>query len=140
MSPRRPTAAARRPNGEPELPLQALRDRLLTLHKLLLERERSRYQREHGPVESQHAFLGLVLSHPQFQWLRVLSELVVSIDEAMDAEDDGRGRAQALFEQARELFAHTGAASDFHRRYAEAREADPDILVESAALFRLLRV
>lgn len=119
--------------------LRDLRDGLLRLHKLLLERERSRYQREHGPVASQHAFLGLVLGHEQFQWLRVLSELIVNIDEAMEEEDEGRERARALFEQARALLTHAESGSEFQRHYAQAREADPDVLVESSALYRLLR-
>lgn len=120
-------------------PLGELRGGLLRLHKLLLERERGRYQREHGPVESQHAFLGLVLSHPQFQWLRVLSELIVNIDEAMDEDDEGRARAMGLFEQARDLLTYAEPAGEFQQQYAAAREADPNILVESSTLFRLLR-
>lgn len=120
-------------------PLGELRGGLLRLHKLLLERERGRYQLEHGPVESQHAFLGLVLSHPQFQWLRVLSELIVNIDEAMDEEDEGRDRAMGLFEQARELLTYAEPEGEFQQQYAAAREADPNILVESSTLFRLLR-
>lgn len=119
--------------------LDELRSGLLRLHKLLLERERGRYQREHGPVDSQHAFLGLVLSHAQFQWLRVLSELIVNIDEAMEEEDAGRERAQALFAQARELLTRPEHDTEFHRHYVEAREADPNILVESSTLYRLLR-
>jgi hypothetical protein len=138
MSARRGVSRAR-PSAVAAPPLGELRNGLLRLHKLLLERERGRYQRENGPVESQHAFLGLVLSHAQFQWLRVLSELIVNIDEAMEEEDHGRDRAQGLFEQARELLTHTGSAGDFQRHYAEAREADPNVLVESSTLYRLLR-
>ncbi len=123
----------------PVATLPALRNGLLRLHKLLLERERGRYQREHGPVESQHAFLGLVLSHPQFQWLRVLSELIVNIDEAMDEGDEGRDRAAVLLGQARDLLTYTEPQGEFQQHYAAAREADPDILVESSTLYRLLR-
>jgi hypothetical protein len=130
---------ADRPGSLAAPTLHELRTGLLRLHKLLLDRERGRYQREHGPVDSQHAFLGLVLSHAQFQWLRVLSELIVNIDEAMEEEDDGRERAQALCEQARELLTRSGRDSEFHRHYVEAREADPNILVESSTLYRLLR-
>ncbi|MGE5524410.1 MAG: hypothetical protein ACM3SS_11905 [Rhodospirillaceae bacterium] len=130
---------ADRPAAAALPPLRELRNGLLRLHKLLLERERGRYQREHGPVESQHAFLGLVLSHAQFQWLRVLSELIVNIDEALDEEDQGRSRAQALVEQARELLTYAEPRGDFQQHYALAREADPNILVESSTLYRLLR-
>lgn len=119
-------------------PLAELRNGLLRLHKLLLERERGRYQREHGPIASQHAFLGLVLSHPQFQWLRTLSELVVNIDEALE-ENEGAPSPDELFVQARELLTFRTPQNEFQLQYAAAREADPDILVESSTLFRLLR-
>jgi hypothetical protein len=119
--------------------LGELRNGLLRLHKLLLDRERGRYQREHGPVESTHEFLGLVLSHAQFQWLRVLSELIVNIDEAMEEEDEGKARAVELIDQARDLLGHAEPRGEFQEHYAAAREADPNILVESSALYRLLR-
>lgn len=121
------------------LPLSELRNGLLRLHKLLLDRERGRYQREHGPVESQHQFLGLVLSHAQFQWLRVLSELIVNIDEAMEEEGEGQARAVELFEQARDLLTYAEPRGEFQQHYASAREADPNVLVESSTLYRLLR-
>jgi hypothetical protein len=132
-------AVGERRDIDPVAPLAELRNGLLRLHKLLLDRERGRYQREHGPVQSDHAFLGLVLSHPQFQWLRTLSELIVNIDEAMDEDDEGRERAQALFAQARDLLAYTEPRNEFQLQYAAARDADPNILVESSTLFRLLR-
>lgn len=138
MSRQAPRPGAGRSAPAAAVPLGELRNGLLRLHKLLLERERGRYQREHGPVESQHAFLGLVLSHAQFQWLRVLSELIVNIDEAME-EDEGREREQALFEQARALLTHAEPGSEFQQHYAQAREADPNVLVESSTLYRLLR-
>jgi hypothetical protein len=119
--------------------LGELRNGLLRLHKLLLDRERGRYQREHGPVESTHEFLGLVLSHGQFQWLRVLSELIVNIDEAMEEDDEGKARAGELIEQARDLLTYTEPHGEFQQHYASAREADPNILVESSTLYRLLR-
>jgi len=119
-------------------PLAELRAGLLRLHKRLLERERGRYQREHGPVDSQHVLLGLVLSHPQFQWLRTLSELIVNIDEALE-DDTTPDIAQALVEEARDLLAFVTPANEFQTRYAEARDADPDVLVDSSTLYRLLR-
>lgn len=134
MTPSRPAAT---PLALP--PLAELRAGLLRLHKRLLHRERGLYQREHGPVESGHVFLGLVLSHPQFQWLRTLSELIVNIDEALDDELTTPDIVQALFEEARALLAFVAPATEFHRHCAQARDADPDVLLEVTALYRLLR-
>jgi len=122
----------------PVQPLGELRNGLLRLHKLLLDGERSHYQREHGPVESEHALLGLVLSHPQFQWLRTLSELIVNIDESME-DGEHTVEPEELFAQARDLLTFEEPRTDFQQRYAAARDADPNILVESSTLYRLLR-
>lgn len=66
--------------------LKLARDLLLRLHKVLMERDRERYEREHGEV-SPGRFLGLLLSDTRFEWLRVLSTLIVRIDEAFDLND-----------------------------------------------------
>ena len=126
------------PTEHPVRSLRELRNGLLRLHKLLLDRECGHYQREHGPVESEHALLGLVLSHPQFQWLRTLSELIVNIDESLE-DGEHTAEPEELFVQARELLAFEAPGTEFQQRYAAARDADPNILVESSALYRLLR-
>jgi len=122
----------------PVQPLGELRNGLLRLHKLLLDRERNHYQLEHGPVESEHALLGLVLSHPQFQWLRTLSELIVNIDESME-DGEHTVEPEELFAQARDLLTFEEPRTDFQQHYVAARDADPNILVESSTLYRLLR-
>ncbi len=50
-----------------------LRHTLLDLHKSLLDAQRIRYERDHGRISTSGEFLGLVLEHPAFAWLRTLS-------------------------------------------------------------------
>jgi hypothetical protein len=64
-----------------------LRNRLLQLHKVLLEDERRTYERVHGRIPSPGAFLQLLLSDSWFAWLRPVTGLVVEIDEALAAKE-----------------------------------------------------
>src|SRR5262249_15229639 len=68
-------------------PLQALRDVLLDLHKALIDSERVVYETKVGPIKSPHHFFQLVSSDPWFAWLRPVSQLIVAMDEALDADE-----------------------------------------------------
>ena len=54
---------------------------LLRLHKALLDDERVSYERVHGRIPSNGAFLQLVLGDAWFAWLRPLSQLMAKLDE-----------------------------------------------------------
>lgn len=60
---------------------------MLSLHKFLLDRERSVYEGVHGTVTAGQ-FLNLLIEDPEFAWLRKFSTLIVDIDE-MFAQKDG---------------------------------------------------
>lgn len=60
---------------------------MLSLHKSLLDFERSAYEGMYGKVNAAQ-FLNLLLEDPQFGWLRKFSTLIVDIDE-MFAQKDG---------------------------------------------------
>jgi hypothetical protein len=91
--------------------LDGLSRRLLDFHKVLLDWERAHYEAEHGPIGSPGEFLGLVLDHPQFAWLRQLSGLIVEIDEALAPRSRaGAEMADLLLAQARRLL--DGAPED----------------------------
>src|SRR5215510_12361250 len=66
--------------------LSELRGRLLHLHKTLLEMERQEYEKRFGRVTAGE-LLQLVINHTQFAWLRIISALVVEIDEFLNGEE-----------------------------------------------------
>ena len=117
--------------------LVALREALLRLHKTLLEMERREYQKVHGSVSAGELFR-LVVDDPQFSWLHNISEFVVRIDEALaaDAEitpEDTRGAISL----ARKIFAPTEAGDGFQKKYFDAIQKDPAVVMEHAELVRL---
>src|SRR6478609_1271776 len=83
--------------------LNDLRHGLLALHKTLLDRQRLWYEREHGRLESGGQMLQLLAYDPAFAWLRVLSALIVQIDERLDDKEQPLTTegAKTLFDEAR---------------------------------------
>lgn len=115
-----------------------LRLGLLRLHKVLLEMERINYEKVHGQVNSGE-LLQLVLNHPQFNWLRMISALVVEIDEALDSDEPVTvSDAESLISQARLLLA-SPENEEFKTRYQAALQSEPDAVVAHSVVMQLLR-
>jgi hypothetical protein len=118
--------------------LQDVRVRLLHLHQTLLEMERKSFEMTHGRV-NRGELLQLVLNHPQFAWLRIISALVVQIDEMLDADEQaGAAEMLSLIASARQLFTASDS-KEFNDKYQAALQQEPDVVMAHAALMRLLR-
>ena len=118
-------SASERPLSE-QIPkrLRDLRRVLLHLHKALLDAERVLYEQAHGRVSSGE-LLQLVISHEQFAWLHSISEIIVRIDEAMDADDPmTREDRDLLLAQVRALLKPSETGSEFQRRYYAALQRE----------------
>jgi len=117
--------------------LTELRTVLLRLHKTLLDMERREYEREHGHVSTGELFR-LVLDHQQFGWLHNISEFVVRLDEALAGEvpitaEDTR----TAIGMARKMFVPSESGDAFQKRYFDAIQRDPAVVMEHAELARL---
>jgi hypothetical protein len=110
--------------------LTALRNGLLTLHKSLLDSERESYEHDVARITSPNEMLHLVLNDPWFAWLRELSQLVVVIDEALDAKEKPTAiDADRYLAQSRELLVPNEEGTGFKKRYYEAMQRDPDVVL-----------
>ena len=119
--------------------LPQLREALLKLHKALVESERVTYEQTLGPITSPNHFLQLLTTDPWFAWLHPLSELVVAIDEAMDAKEPLTPvTAEALIKQIRLLLVASETGEGFAKHYDEALQRDPDVVMAHADVARLL--
>ncbi len=129
------------PSGEPQRPqdrLQALRTSLLVLHKALVESERVEYEKTIGKIKSPNHFLQLLTSDPWFAWLSPLSQLIVSIDEALDAKEPlNSARAEALVRQAARLLVASETGAPFSQHYFEALQRDPDVVLAHGDVAKL---
>jgi hypothetical protein len=136
-------------NSSPDLTKQRLtdlRNGLLSLHKTLLDSERGTYERDIARIGSSGELLKLVLYDPWFAWLHELSEFVVLIDETLDAIDETPDSdepptgidAERMIAQAWELLAPNETGTGFAKRYFEALQRDPDVVLAHARMRKVL--
>src|ERR1700681_1308953 len=128
-------------NGGPQNParqkLVALRVTLLSLHKTLLDMERRDYEHVHGHVSTGELFR-LVVDHEQFAWLHNLSEFVVRLDETLAAEPPVTPEdTHSAIILARKMFAPSESGDAFQKRYFDAIQRDPPVVIEPAELAKL---
>ncbi len=118
--------------------LRDLRNKLLHLHKMLLDTERITYEQVRGRVSSGE-LLQLVIEHEQFAWLHRISELVVQIDEMLEADqpillDD----IQNVIANVRTLLTPQEAGNGFARKYYAALQREPNVVLAHAQVTELL--
>ncbi len=113
---------------------------LLRLHKALLDDERISYERVHGRVPSNGAFLQLVLNDAWFAWLRPLSQLIAKLDELTETDDSSTSEdVSALLASAQRLLMPTEEGEGFGRQYHDVLQRSPDVVLAHAAVRALLR-
>lgn len=118
--------------------LNDLRNRLMHLHKMLLNMERIAYEQVRGQVLSGE-LLQLVIHHEQFAWLHRLSELIVQIDDQLQADEPLTEDAIAtLFAEVRHLLSPTESDDEFARKYEMALQRNPDVVMAHAEVGGLL--
>jgi hypothetical protein len=116
-------------------PLKAVRAPLLALHKALVDSERVEYEKTIGKIQSPNHFLQLLTNDPWFAWLSPLSKLIVSIDEALDAEEAPTTAAiDALLKESVRLLTPSEEGSGFSKHYFEAMQRDPDVVMAHGAV------
>lgn len=119
--------------------LTDLRNGLLKLHKTLLDSERRVYEHDIARIQSPQHLLGLVLNDPWFAWLHELSRFVVEIDEALDADEPASpSDAKRFISQAKSLITPAENGRGFEKRYFEALQRDPDVVLAHAATSKLI--
>ena len=118
--------------------LRALRDRLLVLHKTLLDSDRAAYERAYGPVGSSGEWLQLVLGHEHFAWLRPFSGLIVRIDEWLAADDRPADEPSALVKEVDRLTVISASTEERALRYRKAIDRSPDAAIAHASVRELI--
>lgn len=111
----------------------------MVLHKALLDSERISYEQAFGTIASAHDFLTLLLQDPWFAWLKPLSELIVSLDEALDEKRNRiGGEAEIWFTRTRQLLVASETGEAFPKHYDNALQRDPDVILAQAGVAKAL--
>jgi catechol 2,3-dioxygenase len=120
--------------------LAELRMRLLELHKALLDDAKGAYEMDRGHIPSVGALLQLVIGDPWFAWLQQLSGLIVRIDETTASDANAtEADARALFERVDKLLVPSETGDGFARRYFEALQRQPAVVLAHGDVKRTLR-
>jgi len=115
-----------------------LRHALLDLHRALIDEQRKEYERARGRVETRGEFLGLVLNHPEFEWIRALSALIAQLDEwAEDTDAASEPGYQGIVEALRSLIRPDGTNVAFSERYWKMVDGSPDVTVPHVKAWRM---
>jgi len=118
--------------------LTELRHALLKLHKALVDSERVSYEKTMGKIQSPNHFLQLLTNDPWFAWLQPLSQLIVTMDEALDAKEPLTvAKVDALAHQSKLLLVASENNDGFSGHYHEALQRDPDVVLMHAEVVKL---
>ncbi|MEK7468833.1 MAG: hypothetical protein AAB074_15775 [Planctomycetota bacterium] len=116
--------------------LNTVRVHLLELHRLLLAVEREDYERVHGRVTGA-TFLNVLTSDPAFAWLRPLTSLILTLDEMLEAELTEADRVDGIT-RIRAFLAPDENGNEFQRRYADALQQSPHVLLAHGVVMKAL--
>jgi hypothetical protein len=118
--------------------LEDARHALFALHKALVDSERVTYEKTIGGIQSPNEFLQLLISDPWFAWLQPLSQLIVSMDEMLEAEEPLTAAVvDGVLKQAAALLAPSESGEGFSRHYFDAMQREPDVVLAHAEATKL---
>lgn len=118
--------------------LEEVRHALLTLHKTLVDSERVTYEKTVGAIGSPSQFLKLLTTDPWFAWLQPLSQLIVSMDESLDAKEPlTEAAVGAAIKEANLLLSPSEIGEGFAHHYFDALQRDPDVVIAHADVMKL---
>ena len=124
----------------PQKQLEKVRHALLALHKVLVDSERIGYEQTMGAIQSPNHFLQLLTRDPWFAWLQPLSQLIVSMDEALDPKEPPTAAAvKALLNETKILLAPSESGEGFSSHYFDALQRDPNVIFAHAEVTKLFR-
>jgi len=130
------------PAGDRAGKVAGLRLTLLELHKAMLDAQRIEYERAFGRIATSGEYLGLVLNHPEFEWIRALSALIAQLDEwAEEQGDEGDGALtlDAIVSGLRSLIRReAGSSLAFSARYWKMVHDEPGVTVAHVKTWRLV--
>ncbi len=114
-------------------PLLELHGALLRLHKALIESERVVYEQNVSPIQSPNHFFQLLTNDPWFAWLRPITQLIVAIDETLDAKEPlANMHVDAVMNQSVFLLVPANSGNEFGERYVAALQRDPRVVLAHA--------
>lgn len=119
--------------------LAELSKSVLHIHRALLQYQKELHEFRENKALTPYEVLDLSLSHPEFEWLRVLSQLIVEIDERTDDKEQPIGTFDRdAVKKMRDVFVDTEQFVDFKKRLRTAIGNDVQLGSQIVALIKKL--
>lgn len=119
--------------------LKTVRNGLLKLHKALLENEKLNYEVLNGRIKTTGEYFNLVVNDAAFAWLRVMSKLIVEIDEAFDAKTEPMTEEIVIILARRvNKLISSEENAEFKPKYQAALQKSPDAMFEHIKVIKSL--
>jgi hypothetical protein len=118
--------------------LSEVRRPLLSLHKAILDHERTAYEKEFGPV-TPAAFLQVLINGSGFRWITPLSTVIANVDETLDDKKATAVDRISAAEAVTILFSPDLPENAFLARYQPLLHSSPEILQEHGRVAQVLR-
>lgn len=122
---------------------RAVSQALQALHRDLIAIAEREHERRNGPVATRVALLQLLMSDPEFAWLREVSELIVNIDHLAASElastVEAGGDVRRAVERLLTPPADPGTAQGFAARYFPLLPNHAEIAMGHASIKRIIQ-
>jgi hypothetical protein len=118
--------------------LSKVRSQLLALHRAMVDSERRDYEKELYRM-ADGEFLDALIKDPRFAWLGALTALIVRLDEMEEDGPPQPGLEKEFIQRTRALLTPESGGSEFHRKYSELLQKNPEVLLAHGALMRTLK-
>ena len=118
--------------------LKGLRGRLLSFHKILIDREKLNLEVTQGPI-TPGQWLGMLMSDDEHEWLRSISKLVVRIDEYLEIKDGlSEEKIDGFMSDIKGLFDESDDNEDFKEKVGSRVQNNPEAESVRSDLVELL--
>jgi hypothetical protein len=116
-----------------------MRRELLDLHRTLVDAERREYERTRGRM-TDRAFLAALISAPELAWLNPLTSLIVRLEELLeDTTPQSTTQRDDCVAEIRKLLKPAAEGQGFQRKYEQAMQRSPDVVVAHGKVIRALK-
>lgn len=117
--------------------LNTLSKTLLQVHKSLLDFQKGVMEALGGKALTAYDTWQLSVAHPDFEWLRLLSSMIIRLDDATDNKDLSHESTHAQFSaELNAIFNDPAQHEDFKQRLEIALANSPELCLQVADLKR----
>ena len=100
--------------------------------------ERADYEKARGRL-SDGEFLDVLINDPAFAWLSALTALIVRLDELLEDGPVHSADTADCVAHIRKLLKPDASGSEFQRKYADALQRSPEVVVAHGKTMRALQ-